>query len=138
MRPPGTFKLSGRTRRTGYAASGLVASRGDRIVDSLRSQILEQKDDRDLRIRQVFEEPKAVYRIELERPEYRYQRTTLLDRDALEDLLATDDVRERFIASASAQRTREAVERAVAVVGREERVVPGAGLEPARPEARRF
>ena len=136
MRPPGTFKLFGRTRRSGYADCGphaAVATRCDRIVDSLRTQILETTEDQSLRIRQVFEEPKEIFRIEIEQPESAYQRTTLLDRDALEDLLATDVVRERFVSSANARR---AVETGVAA--REPRLVPGAGLEPARPEARRF
>lgn len=135
MRPPGTFKLFGRARRTGLAACGphaAVATRSDRIVDSLRSQILETDEPQSLRIRQVFAEPQEVFRIEIERPEYAYQRTTLLDRDALEDLLATDDVRERFVSSANARRAPEGA------VARESRAVPGAGLEPARPEARRF
>ena len=34
---------------------------------------------------------------EIERPDQGYQRTTLLDRDALEDLLATDDIRARVL-----------------------------------------
>ena len=135
MRPPGTFKLFGRTRRSGYDACGAhaaVATRSDRIVDSLRTQILETNEEQSLRIRQIFEEPREIYRIEIERPDYAYQRTTLLDRDALEDLLATDDVRERFVSSANARRSNEGV------AARESRPVPGAGLEPARPEARRF
>ena len=130
MRPPGTFKLLGRARRSNFdpiedrfGPPGAFASRSDRIVDSLRTQILEPGEDQSLRIRQIFEEPKEIYRIEIERPEQNYQRTTLLDRDALEDLLATDDVRERFLESTAT---------------RNPRLVPGAGLEPARPEARRF
>lgn len=135
MRPPGTFRLLGRTRRSnlrphdstriegGFGFPGSYASRSDRIVDSLRTQILDPAEDQSLRIRQVFEEPKEIFRIEIERPEQNYQRTTLLDRDALEDLLATDDVRERFLESSAARKAR---------------LVPGAGLEPARPEARRF
>ena len=47
-----------------------------------------------LRIRQVFQTPREIYRLELELPELGYQRTTLLDRDALEELLEADDVRE--------------------------------------------
>ena len=135
MRPPGTFKLFGRTRRPGFTACGphaAIATRADRIVDSLRAQILETTEEQSLRIRQIFEEPKEIYRIEIEQPEYAYQRTTLLDRDALEDLLATDDVRERFVSSANAHRSPEGSS------AREARLVPGAGLEPARPEARRF
>lgn len=110
MKPPGTYRLIGRARRSGGARPGphaLVATRADRIVDSLRLQILEEEEegDRSLRIRQIFEEPQEIYRIEIERPAYRYQRTTLLDRDALEDLLATEDVRERFVASANGRRS---------------------------------
>ena len=106
MRPPGTFKLLGRARRQpgGFDPHAHYASRSDRIVDSLRHQILEPDEEQSLRIRQIFEEPKEIYRIEIERPERGYQRTTLLDRDALEDLLATDDVRERFLATASPSR----------------------------------
>ena len=37
--------------------------------------------------------------MEIDRPDQGYLRTTLLDRDALEDLLATDDVRERVLDS---------------------------------------
>lgn len=130
MRPPGTFKLHGRTRRStlgGYPPHVGYASRADRIVDSLRSQILESDEEQSLRVRQVFEEPREIFRIEIERPDQRYQRTTLLDRDALEDLFATDDVRERFVSSAAPPPVRD-----------EDRLVPGAGLEPARPSARRF
>lgn len=136
MKPPGTYRLIGRARRAGRSSGGphaMAATRADRIVDSLRVQILEEEGDHALRIRQIFETPREIYRIEIERPEYRYQRTTLLDRDALEDLLATDDVRDRFVASANDRRSKG--ERH----GRDEkRAVPGAGLEPARPEARRF
>ncbi|MBK7947179.1 MAG: hypothetical protein IPK00_00090 [Deltaproteobacteria bacterium] len=140
MRPPGTFKLLGRTRRPGFGACGphaAIATRSDRIVDSLRTQILETTEDQSLRIRQIFEEPKEIFRIEIEQPEYAYQRTTLLDRDALEDLLATDDVRERFVSSASRHERHERHENARRApeggAGRERRLVPGAGLEPARP-----
>ena len=100
MKPPGTFKLLGHARRSAPNAMdppALCEDRSDRIVDSLRTQILEGNGEQSLRIRQIFEDPKAIYRVEIERPEQSYQRTTLLDRDALEDLLATDDVRERVL-----------------------------------------
>ena len=100
MKPPGTFKLLGRARRTTPDAMdplSLCVDRSDRIVDSLRAQILEGDDDQSLRIRQIFNDPKEIYRIEIERPDQGYQRTTLLDRDALEELLATDDIRERVL-----------------------------------------
>ena len=144
MRPPGTFKLLGRVRRQpgGFDPHAHYASRSDRIVDSLRHQILEPDEEQSLRIRQIFEEPKEIYRIEIERPERGYQRTTLLDRDALEDLLATDDVRERFLATAKASRAavesvsseeRPRAAAAGAEASSETGLVPGAGLEPARP-----
>jgi hypothetical protein len=75
----------------------LCDDRCNRIVDSLRVQILEGDAKQSLRIRQVFDDPKEIYRVEIERPDEGYQRTTLLDRDALEDLLATDDIRARVV-----------------------------------------
>lgn len=97
MKPPGTFKLLGNVRR-GAAPDAmdplaLCNDRSDRIVNSLREQILEGDEDQSLRIRQIFSDPKEIYRVEIGRPDQSYQRTTLLDRDALEDLLATDDIR---------------------------------------------
>ena len=77
----------------------LCGDRSDRIVDSLRAQILELDVDQSLRIRQIFKDPREIYRVEIDRPDQGYQRTTLLDRDALEDLLATDDIRERVLAA---------------------------------------
>jgi hypothetical protein len=71
----------------------LCDDRSDRIVNSLRTQILEGDEDQSLRIRQIFDDPQEIYRVEIERPDQGYQRTTLLDRDALEELLATDDIR---------------------------------------------
>jgi hypothetical protein len=79
------------------APYALCDDRSDRIVNSLRTQILEGDDEQSLRIRQVFDDPKAIYRVEIERPDQGYQRTTLLDQDALEELLATDDIRERVL-----------------------------------------
>lgn len=77
--------------------TSLVVDRSDRIVDSLRAQILDDESDQSLRIRQIFRDPKEIYRVEIERPGQSYQRTTLLDRDALEELLATDDIRDRVL-----------------------------------------
>lgn len=75
----------------------LGSDRSDRIVDSLRLQILDSEEEYSLRIRQIFHDPEEIFRVEIDCPDLGYQRTTLLDRDALEDLLATDDVRERVI-----------------------------------------
>lgn len=77
----------------------LCDDRSDRIVDSLRVQILEGDEDQSLRIRQIFDNPREIFRVEIDRPDQGYLRTTLLDRDALEELLSTDDVRERVLGS---------------------------------------
>lgn len=64
-----------------------------RIVDSLREEILGGEGEPMLRVRQIFSTPREIYRLEIERPELGYQRTTLLDRDALESLLEAEEVR---------------------------------------------
>ena len=100
MRPPGTFKLLGHARRSASNAMdplALCGDRSDRIVNSLRTQILEGDGEQSLRIRQIFDNPREIFRIEIACPDQNYQRTTLLDRDALEELLATDDIRELVI-----------------------------------------
>ena len=68
--------------------------RVQRILASLRNEILEGGGGSNLRIRQVFQTPREIYRLELDLPELGYQRTTLLDREALEELLEADDIRE--------------------------------------------
>lgn len=68
-------------------------SRTERLLESLREEILAGGGGLHLRIRQVFRTPREIYRVELELPDHSYQRTTFLDRDALESLLAADDVR---------------------------------------------
>ena len=100
MKQPGRFKLGGRhgdfDPMYPPQAIGYAQDRTQRIVDSLRLEILSGGDDQNLRVRRIFEAPRAIYRIELENPELNYQRTTLLDGDALEDLLETDGVRDRL------------------------------------------
>jgi len=96
MKVRGAYKLSNRGRAVGGYADPLARSSGlrsQRILDSLRNEILGGAGS-SLRIRQVFESPREIFRLELELPEFCYQRTTLLDRDALEELLETDDVRQ--------------------------------------------
>ena len=72
-----------------------------RIVESLRNQIIDGGEDLFLRIRRVFDGPREIYRIEIEEPDLSYQRTTLLDGDALEELLAHKEVRDAVDASLS-------------------------------------
>ena len=106
MKPRGTYKLRYRHEplaalpslpddpvETLLARVALDERRMRRLLDSLRSEILEGGDGANLRIRRVFSKPQEIYRLELDRPEFGYQRTTLLDRDALESLLEADDVR---------------------------------------------
>ncbi len=93
MRPPGSYKIASRNRAFDAMLIPELrsAERVRRILDSLRSQILEGSDG--LRIRRIFTSPREVFRLEIDVPEMGYQRTTLLDREALDELLATDDVR---------------------------------------------
>jgi hypothetical protein len=67
--------------------------RSERILDSLREEIIEGGEGSQLRIRCVFREPSELFRVELRRPQFDYCRITLLDRESLEDLLETDGVR---------------------------------------------
>jgi hypothetical protein len=95
MKARGTYKIANRAR--GFEGMidplGRSERRVQRILESLRSEILEGGGGSNLRIRQVFRTPREIYRLELELPQLGYQRTTLLDRDALEELLAEDQVR---------------------------------------------
>jgi hypothetical protein len=95
MRPPGSYKIASRNRAFDAYLDPEVRSarRASRIVESLRSEILEWGAGEQVRIRRIFSNPREIFRLELELPELGYQRTTLLDRDALEQLLECDDVR---------------------------------------------
>ena len=95
MKARGSYKIANRSR----AFDGLIDPLGrserrvQRILESLRTEILEGGGGPNLRIRQVFQTPREIFRLELELPELGYQRTTLLDRDALEELLAEEAIR---------------------------------------------
>jgi hypothetical protein len=101
MKPPGSYKLAGRTRPEFSYLDPLGAGlgRGQKIIESLRSEIMDglEGPTQHLRIRRVFRTPREIYRVELEVPEMSYSRTTLLDRDSLEDLLASDEVRDLLV-----------------------------------------
>ncbi len=94
MSARGAFKIAHRARNFDAFADPLGPSerRVQRILESLRNEILDGGGS-NLRIRRVFRTPREIYRLELELPELGYQRTTLLDRDALEELLEADGVR---------------------------------------------
>ncbi len=100
MKPHGTYKLSYRSPAPTASVLdplGHGLGRSQRIVDSLRCQILDGGPEQSLRIRQIFSTPREIFRLEIEENDLHYFRTTLLDRDALEDLLETDGVRERIL-----------------------------------------
>lgn len=100
MKPHGTYKLSYHRRDDVYEYDSLAVGLGrcQRIVDSLRLQILDGGPEQSLRVRQVFSTPREIYRVEIREPDVGYSRITLLDGDALEDLLETDGVRDRILA----------------------------------------
>ncbi len=97
MRPRGTYKIASRNRAFDAYTDPSIRStrRVQRIIESLRSEIVEGGGGSSLRIRRIFEDPREIFRLELELPELGYQRITILDREALEELLAADDVRAR-------------------------------------------
>ena len=69
----------------------MAERRTQRIVDSI-SEELRGSERSTLRIRRVFVAPREIFRVELERPDLGYQRTTLLGREAVEALLESDGV----------------------------------------------
>ena len=96
MKPHGTYRLIGPARnRRGDPATSLVTGglRTQRIIDSLRYEISNSDHIEAVTSRQVFQTPREIFRIELEVPEMKYQRTTLIDRDALEELLEVEEIR---------------------------------------------
>ncbi len=111
MRPYGTYKIRyQRAPEPGLGARvfehsltepieraihrvALAERRTQRIVDSICSEIRGGGERSTLRIRRVFAAPREIFRVELDRPDLGYQRTTLLGRDALEALLESDGVR---------------------------------------------
>lgn len=120
MKPHGTYKIAYRRAPSDTGLASAAAPRDidydplldpilgadprlQRILNSLRNEIIEGRGGTNIRVRQVFREPREIYRLELALPELGYQRTTLLDRDALEELLETDEVREIIHASAVGQ-----------------------------------
>lgn len=74
-----------------------MARRVGRIVSSLSQDIHEGST---VRVRQILKAPRELYRMELERPDMAYERTTIVDAETLESLLESlpeSLVNERFI-----------------------------------------
>ena len=95
MKPRGMFKIANRSRSLDALVdpTSRRERRVARIVESLRTEILE--GDGEVRIRRIFENPREIFRLELALPELGYQRTTLLDREALDALLEAEEIRSR-------------------------------------------
>lgn len=96
MTQPGSFKVHSRNRAFEAYLDPSVRSarRIARILESLRREI--RAADTRVRARRIFERPREIFRLEIESETLGYQRTTLLDRPALEELLAEASVRERL------------------------------------------
>jgi len=94
MKPHGTYKLHHRSGSLPDPIEEFAPGEGRvrRVVDSLRAQ-LSTGDAQHPRIRQIFNDSREIFRLEYQLNDGNVQRTTLLDRDALEDLLESDAVR---------------------------------------------
>jgi hypothetical protein len=97
MANPGSYRVLGRSRSLDALLEPELrsAQRVRRILDSLRTEIVGAGGEGCVRVRRILERPREVFRIEIDSPELGYQRTTLLDRRALDELLRTEDVRSR-------------------------------------------
>jgi hypothetical protein len=95
MNPSGAYKIASRNRsfETHLDPSLRSQRRVQRIVTSLQNEIVGGGGGERLRIRRVIKDPREIFRLELDVPELGYQRTTLLDREALELLLQAEEVR---------------------------------------------
>ncbi len=101
MRPSGTFKITNQNRDFARLteAADPRRRRAERIIQSLRDEILEGGGGANLRLRRIFESPREIFRLEIQLPQLGYQRTTLLDRETLDELLQAEEVRDVIRAS---------------------------------------
>jgi hypothetical protein len=92
----GSFRIASRGRAWESSQDPVLrrTRRIERLLDSLRLEI--QDGATTVRARRVFETPREIFRLEIESPDLGYQRTTLLDRDTLDELLEVDAVRTRL------------------------------------------
>lgn len=92
-RIPGSFKIASRNRRLERMLDPRVQrqNRVRRIIESIQSDLGEGGT---ARIRRILSTPRAVYRLELERPDMAYERTTILDEETLVALLERADTPE--------------------------------------------
>ena len=96
MSQTGTYRLHSRNRAFEAHLDPRLRSerRIERILDSLRREIRDEQTE--VRVRRIFEQPREIFRLEIASEVMGYQRTTLLDRDCLEELLAHPELRERI------------------------------------------
>ncbi len=95
---PGRFRLSNQPRGfdAGLAPWSGTQRRVRAILDSIHRDMFEGGT---ARVRQILSTPRELFRVEVEREEWAYLRTTILDRDALEALIEETPeavVEERF------------------------------------------
>lgn len=94
---PGSYRILMRSRRA--VEDQLAPELANlRRVERMLASLLEEFRSAStvVRARCIFRDPREIYRLEIQNPERGYQRTTLLDRDVLDELLEHPDVRERL------------------------------------------
>jgi hypothetical protein len=94
---PGSYRILARSRRAledQLAPELASVRRVERILASLLEDF--RCESTVVRARCIFREPREIFRLEIQNPERSYQRTTLLDRDVLDELLGHPDVAERL------------------------------------------
>jgi hypothetical protein len=85
----GSYRIANQRRELAFLDPARArARRVERILASIRQDI---DNGGTASVRQIMRSPRELYRIELELPEMAYQRITILDRDALQSLLAGDE-----------------------------------------------
>ena len=103
QRIPGAFRFGNRigSRRRTYETRLDSHVRRERRVRGIIDSIQADLDQGGIAsIRMILRGPRELYRLELERPDMAYQRTTILDRDTLTELLERtpeQSIRERLI-----------------------------------------
>ncbi len=90
-RIPGSFRIASQRiasqrRFELYADPWLIGS--ERRIGRILASIERDIDEGGVcRVRQILKNPRELYRLELERPDMSYERTTILDRETLTALL---------------------------------------------------
>ena len=97
-RAPGSFKIANQRRAFDVRSNpwDIAERRIARILVSIQADLSEGGT---CRVRQILKNPRELYRLEIERPDMAYERITILDSDALEQLLEQlpeDTVRQSF------------------------------------------